>query len=343
MKKTEPADVSRPHDRLVKSFLTEPDLASDLFKNYLGDEWVELVDFDSLKGESTETVDRGLSELHADLRFSAKFKDSDEELKVFLFLEHQSRPDRFMSFRLLRYVCAAYQQHLEAVGENKDTTFPFPLAVVLHHGKSPWKKVLPMRELIDCKPGMAMDILQLPICLIDLARIPGDQLRGHPAVCALLDSLQSASAGRLPERVVDIFSRLQNVREEGKLKSWSMALATYYFAMQGKVQESLDSLLQALGRLYGIREAEKMTTTFAQSWIEEGIAIGKAEGKAEGITEGEAAGQLKSVMLILESRFGDIPAATQKKLASLRDARRIEKMVKLAATCQSLKEFQKAL
>ena len=86
-----------------------------------------------------------------------------------------------------------------------------------------------------------------------------------------------------------------------------------------------------------------MTITFAQSWIEEGIAIGKAEGKAEGITEGEAAGQLKSVMLILESRFGDIPAATQKKLASLRDARRIEKMVKLAATCQSLKEFQKAL
>ena len=331
MKETEPTDISHPHDRVVKTFLSELDLASSLFKNYLADEWVDLVDFDSLKGESTETVDRDLSELRADLRYSARFKGTDEELKVFVFLEHQSRPDRFMSFRLLRYVCAAYQQHLEAVGEKKDTTFPFPLAVVLHHGKSPWKKVLPMRELIDVKPGMAMDILQLPICLIDLARIPGDQLRGHPAVCALLDSLQSASAGQLPDRVKGVFRRLRNVREESRLKAWSTALATYYLAVQGKVQENFDTLLQALKTLYSIREAEKMTVTFAQHWREEGIAIGEAKGQA------------KSAVMVLESRFGEIPASIQKKLMNLRDASRLGEILKLAATCQSLKEFQKAL
>ncbi len=60
----------------------ERTLASDLFKNYLADEWVELVDFDSLKGESTETVDRDLSELRADLRSSAKFKGTDEEAAI---------------------------------------------------------------------------------------------------------------------------------------------------------------------------------------------------------------------------------------------------------------------
>ena len=335
MKETEPTDISHPHDRVVKTFLSELDLASSLFKNYLADEWVDLVDFDSLKGESTETVDRDLSELRADLRYSARFKGTDEELKVFFFLEHQSRPDRFMSFRLLRYVCAAYQQHLEAVGEKKDTTFPFPLAVVLHHGKSPWKKVLPMRELIDVKPGMAMDILQLPICLIDLARIPGDQLRGHPAVCALLDSLQSASAGRFPERAAEIFRRLQNVRREGRLKSWSTALATYYLAVQGKVQRNFDTLCQALKTLYSVREAEQMTITFAQSWIQEGIAIGKTEGVAQG--------QAQSTVMVLESRFGEVPTRVQKKLMNLRDANRLGEMLKLAATCQSLKEFQKAL
>jgi predicted transposase YdaD len=339
LKETGQANISRPHDLLVKSFLSEPDLASDLFKNYFASEWVELVDFDNLKGESTETVDRDLSELRADFRYSAKFKDTDEDLEVSVFLEYQSRPDRFMSFRLLRYVCAAYQQHLEAVGEKKNTTFPFPLAVVLHHGKSPWKKVLPMRELIDRKPGMAMDILQLPICLIDLARIPGDQLRGHPAVCALLDSLQSASVGRLQDRATGIFSRLRNVREEGRLKSWSTVLATYYLAVQGKVQENFDTLLQALKTLYSIREAEKLTVTFAQSWIEEGIAIGEAKGKEAG----KAEGKIEAALTVLESRFGAVPVATQKKLMKLQDTSRVEKMVKLAATCQSLKEFQKAL
>jgi hypothetical protein len=53
------------------------DIAADLFKNYLSEEWVELVDFDSLQREPVETIESDLSELLADFRFSAKFKDTD--------------------------------------------------------------------------------------------------------------------------------------------------------------------------------------------------------------------------------------------------------------------------
>jgi flagellar biosynthesis/type III secretory pathway protein FliH len=143
----------------------------------------------------------------------------------------------------------------------------------------------------------------------------------------------------LPERVTDIFSRLRNVREEDKLKSWSTALMTYYFAVQGKVQETFDTLLHALKTLYNIREAENMTTTFLESWLEEGIARGKTEGR----TEGKAEGKIEAALTFLESRFGEVPTGIRKKLTGLRDDRRVEEMLKLAATCQSLKEFQKAL
>ncbi len=78
-----------------------------------------------------------------------------------------------------------------------------------------------------------------------------------------------------------------------------------------------------------------MTITFAQSWIQEGIAIGKTEGVAQG--------QAQSTVMVLESRFGEVPTRVQKKLMNLRDANRLGEMLKLAATCQSLKEFQKAL
>jgi hypothetical protein len=331
LEETEQTDISHPHDRVVKTFLSELDLASSLFKNYLADEWVELVDFDSLKGESTETVDRDLSELRADLRYSTKLKGANEKLSVFLFLEHQSRQDRFMAFRLLEYICAAYRQHLTTKGERKDTTFPLPLAIVLHHSKTPWEKVLTMRELLGTQHDMWMDTLKFPICLIDLAKIPREELRGHPAVCALLDSLQSASEGCLQERFEPILIRLQDIHEESRLKVWSMALATYYGAVQGYTKESMDVLNHAFATLHGSREAEKMTATIAQHWREEGIAIGEAKG------------QVKSVVKFLSSRFGEVPASIQKKLMNLNDARRIEEMIELAATCQSLKEFQKAL
>jgi predicted transposase/invertase (TIGR01784 family) len=59
--------------------------------------------------------------------------------------------------------------------------------------------------------------------------------------------------------------------------------------------------------------------------------------------EGRAEGQIKSVMAVLEIRFGDIPSTLRKNLLHVRDDGRIEVLLKQAATCQSLKEFQKAL
>ncbi len=82
-----------------------------------------------------------------------------------------------------------------------------------------------------------------------------------------------------------------------------------------------------------------MTVTFAQSWIQEGIAIGEAKGEAKG----EVKGQAKSVIKFLSFRFGEVPSGIQKELMNLKDARRIEEMLELAATCQSLKEFQNKL
>lgn len=337
MSETEKHGVAHPHDSLVRNVLADTELAADLLRHYLAPEVISTLDLDSLKREVSDTVSPSLSKREGDLRYSARFKGDDGELKVLLLCEHQSRPDRFMSFRMLEYICAAYRELVPNLQQGKG--FPYPLAVVLHHGESPWKKIPPMRELIDMKPGVPNDILGLPIYLIDVAAMSLDELRGHPMVCALLDSLQSASTGRLAERISCIFSRLSNVREEGRLNIWSMALSKYYTAVQGKTQENIDTLRQALKALLGIREAEKMTATIADGWIEEGIAIGEARG----VAIGEARGEAKSMLIVLESRFGAVPAVLQKKLMTLQDNSRIEKMLKLAVTCQNLKEFENGL
>ncbi len=56
-----------------------------------------------------------------------------------------------------------------------------------------------------------MLIINFPIHLIDLAVIPVEELRGHPKVCVLLDILQSAPAGILPERFQQILARLRDI------------------------------------------------------------------------------------------------------------------------------------
>jgi hypothetical protein len=329
MAETEKSAVAQPHDRLVRNVLADADIAANLLGNYLEPGLVSALDMDSLKREAGDTVDSGLLRREGDLRYSARFSGSDKELKVMVLVEHQSRPDRLMSFRMLEYVCAAYRQHVSNV--KKGERFPYPLTVVLHHGESPWKKIPPMRELIDMTPAVEDDLLRLPIRLIDAAAMSLDDLRGHPMVCALLDSLQSASMGVLSDRLAGIFNRLRNVRGEGRLKLWSTALGTYYAAVEGKTRKNIDTLFQALKIVNGTKEAEKMTTTIADGWKQEGIAIGKAEGKIE------------STLTVLELRFGAVPVAVQKKVRNMTDGRRIDKVLKIAVDCESLKEFQKAL
>lgn len=330
-------NIFHPHDLLVRNFLGRRNLAADFFMNYLPLEWGQAIDFDSLKREPSDSVDSRFSEFVGDLRYSARFRGTGQALRVFVFLEHQSRPDRLMTFRLLEYVCAAYRQHLSTSRKQGNVKFPYPLAVVLHHGRRPWKKVFSMRDLIDIAPGVPADILQLPVGLVDLARIPSDQLRGHPAVCALLDSLQSASTGRLRERADSIFARLRGEKNRTRLDSWAYALGKYYASVQGRIQDSFDDLTRVFTALYSAREAEQMAGTIADELRREGIIQGKAEGKAEGRAEGKA----ESVITVLESRFEKIPSGLKKKLLSPRQPEQIEKLLKAAAVCKDLKEFQR--
>ncbi|MDR0361121.1 MAG: Rpn family recombination-promoting nuclease/putative transposase, partial [Planctomycetota bacterium] len=284
--------VIHPHDLLVRNVLGDADLAADLFRHYLPPDLASNLDLSGLRREAVESVDSGLSELVGDLRFSGRFTDTGRDLRLFLFLEHQSRPDRFMAFRLLEYVCAAYRNHLRTFGKKgQSTTFPYPLAVVLHHGKRPWRQVTPMSELIDVGAGVPKDILTFPVFLVDLARISGDQLQGHPAVCAVLEILQSASMGSLAERAGGIFGRLRDIRNDRRLKGWLQSLGKYYVNVQGRIQSDVDDLITILHSVLGKREAKTMGLTIADELRLEGRAKGRLEGKAEGRLEGRLEGK----------------------------------------------------
>jgi hypothetical protein len=63
----------------------------------------------------------------------------------------------------------------------------------------------------------------------------------------------------------------------------------------------------------------------------------------EGIAEGRAEGQVKTLITVLEARFGEIPATLRNKLLKVRSDEQIATLSKLVGTCQSLTEFQKAL
>ncbi|MDR2705462.1 MAG: hypothetical protein LBC02_06760 [Planctomycetaceae bacterium] len=59
--------------------------------------------------------------------------------------------------------------------------------------------------------------------------------------------------------------------------------------------------------------------------------------------EGEAKGQAKTIVTVLEARFGEVPKNIVKSINSYSNPNVLESWAKQAATCKSLKEFAAAL
>ena len=96
--------TSTPHDALFKSFLTHSDTARDFMEIHLPKDLRELCDLDSLKLESASFVDEKLRALHSDILWSVKTCEGDGY--IYVVIEHQSREDIHMAFRLMRYSMA---------------------------------------------------------------------------------------------------------------------------------------------------------------------------------------------------------------------------------------------
>ncbi|MDR1533773.1 MAG: Rpn family recombination-promoting nuclease/putative transposase, partial [Planctomycetota bacterium] len=108
--------LAHPHDRLARHFLTRTELAADLIGNYLDPGLAERLDLSRLNCLSPVTVDGELGERAGDLRFSTFFKGGGLKSKVFLLLEHQSRSERHISFRIAEYVIKDFRERLNAKG-----------------------------------------------------------------------------------------------------------------------------------------------------------------------------------------------------------------------------------
>ena len=154
---------------------------------------IQLLDLKHLECRSPVAIDKNLIEGRGDLRFATKFKGTDRQSNVFLLLEHQSKIDHRMRLRGLEYIVMEYSQF---DGKGK---LPFPLVVVLYHGTVPWERIPTMDEMIDIVPGAKTGLLDYHLILIDISIIPPGKFAGHPALRAMLETIQRGSEGILTE------------------------------------------------------------------------------------------------------------------------------------------------
>ena len=153
-------DLSNPHDKLFKTVFSDPKEARSFFQSYLPETLVSTIDWSSLILIDKEFIDEDFKSSESDLLYQAQLKEGKQEIQMYLLFEHQSKPDKWLRFRLLKYCCRIWDESFKA-DPNQQILKPI-VPIVFYQGKYPWKYGTELLDLIEHK-GMN-DALKLLAC-----------------------------------------------------------------------------------------------------------------------------------------------------------------------------------
>lgn len=116
------------HDALFKQFLTHPENAG-IFLGAFADNILPLCDLSTPRLEPASFVERRLRQLHSDVLYSVQMTEGEEY--IYCLIEHQSKPDRLMGFRLMRIVAmSAIAHHLKKSPADKTLPLVVPFLFI---------------------------------------------------------------------------------------------------------------------------------------------------------------------------------------------------------------------
>ncbi|MCA9539897.1 MAG: Rpn family recombination-promoting nuclease/putative transposase [Myxococcales bacterium] len=296
---------TQPHDAFFKEVFRRPALAADLLRRVLPPELAAAIDFDGLEPVPAELIDDELRRNQADLLFRAHLHG--REVLIFFLLEHQSRPDPMMAWRLLIYMVRIWQRWICAYLDEHEAVpkfLPPILPVVVHNGPQPWTRRRRFSDLIRLDPELLEPVRaflpEMHLLIDDLAVAPDAQLEvptaSALATVALLCLKHAPYAQPIEPHLARWVGHLQRLAEQPGGRD-ALTLALRYVV---EVNESveLSKLGEVLEPQFG-SVSKELVMTDGQRLREEG----RIEGRVEGRAEGERALLLKQIKL----RFCEVP------------------------------------
>lgn len=270
------------HDSLFRRIFADRAIAAEAIRCALPPDVAARLDLTGLELRATAHVDEALHAFHSDLVFTAKIAGRDA--LVLLLVEHQSRADARMPFRLLQYAVLLWDGYLR--DHPRAPSLPLIVPLVYHQGPGQWRAPRDMLAIMDLtdeeaavfgrfvpRMGFVLDDLG-GTSDADLAR-RGMTAEATLALSALRDVREAADVPGLLVRWGGL------LRAANATPSGTRALRTvlqYILQVHGGLD--VDELAQVAESVLTGSGAEVMTT--ARQFMDIGEAKGKAEGRLEG-------------------------------------------------------------
>ena len=290
--------IISPHDKFFKAAMTDKRVAAEFFTAHLPDRIKQAADFSQLQLCSGSYIDTELKTSFSDLLFSIPLAGYPGYF--YTLVEHQSTPDKLMAFRLLKYLCAIWQQHIEQSGENQ---LPLIYPLVFYHGQQPYPYSTDIKDLIAAPRNLIEAVWGQPFQLIDTHSLADDELKRR-YWSGIMEYLLKYSAAR------DILPYLQAMKpllyfiDKAGATDYISRIVHYVLATGDTPNQSdvLNTLKQGLSE-----QAASEIMTIAEQLRQQGEQQGYLKGISEGEIQGIAKGEAELLMRQLQRKFGTIP------------------------------------
>jgi len=301
-----------------------PSLIPILSRGFTTREWVDAIDFSTLRKLPAEYVSDELRKRLGDTVWAVQLRDRRYML---LMLEFQSRADPMMALRILVYTGLLYQEIVRNDAPVLDARrrLPVVLPVVLYSGTTPWRAAREFAELVQpVEPALGSSRPSQRYQVLDEHHVAEEDLPEANLVTAVirLERIES------PSDLVGVVELLREWLRRSEDKELRRAFTDWVRRIAGRLVPGGQKLAAGM-----TLEEMRMTTVvervseWPKQWVREGLEQGRAEERI-----------LLERMTAL--RFGtDTAQRLSAVLAEIADPERLAEVGEWLVRCETAEAF----
>jgi len=264
--------IHNPHDKLFRASLQHKEVAREFLEMHLPDSIKNELDLTSITYCNTSFIDEQLKLSQSDVLFETKI--SGKSAYIYVLAEHQFKIDKFMPFRLMKYMVSIWDFHIKQSGKKHALPLPMIYPLVFFTGKGPYTGDRTLWDLCGENAEKMQGILSSPFHLVDVNAIPEDELTSHVWAGTLGFIMRQHFKRHLSEEIKKIVSNLNTI-EINKQGQYVVELIKYILNIDDDhrdVAELVELMHDNLSP-----DVEKEIMTLAERIEEKGMEKGRIE------------------------------------------------------------------
>jgi len=267
-------EIHHPHDMMVRAVLSDLAEARSFLQTHLPQEVSQALRWSTLTLLESSFVDEDLRASEADFLYEVERVSNEDSIWLYVLLEHQSTPDRWMRFRLLKYCCRIWDQSFREQPDQRELRVIVPL--VLYQGERSWSYSSEFADLFAESVRDWPGVPRFSHGLIDQSGLQPDEVQGELKAQLMQLVMLAAYHPALAwmERVARLLGSLSSLPPSGGINYVRIFVGYILATQEPEVAQSFRDVLQRHAPTVG-----DDLMTYAQELLKEGRAEG--EIKAE--------------------------------------------------------------